>query len=65
MRIDISHFVLESPCNTDDQIVDYCFDCPKGCDILASTVVKFYVDGVTVRSGEADGKMRKVLGEFA
>ena len=54
MRVDITHFVFESPANSNDQVVDNGLDGAKGCDILAGAMVEFNVNHGFRGSGEAD-----------
>ena len=61
MCIDIAHLVLETLGHADDEVVDESLDGPERSDILAGTVVEFNVDGVGIRSGEADGEMGKIF----
>ena len=65
MCVDVSHLVLESFRNADNQIVDDGFDCAESGDIFAGTMVEFDIDDVFAREGEADGKMRHVLDQLA
>ena len=39
MCVDISHFIFKAPRDADDEVVDDGFDCAKGSDTLAGTVV--------------------------
>lgn len=39
MRIDVSHFVFESPRNTNDQVVDDGLDGPEGGHVFASAMM--------------------------
>lgn len=61
MCVDVSHLVLESLCDTDDQVVDESSDCSEGSDVLAGTVVKLDIDDILLWEGEVDCQMRKVL----
>lgn len=64
MRVNVSHLVLETPRDPNDQVVYEALDGSKGCDILARAVVKFNIDGGCIWSGEADGKMGKILDQL-
>jgi hypothetical protein len=46
MGVDITHLVLESLCNANDQVVDESADCAESSDILAGSVVKLDVDDI-------------------
>jgi hypothetical protein len=65
MCIDISHLVLESLCNTNDQVVDQGSDCAEGSDVLASTVVQLDINDILLWVGEVDSQMIEVLCELA
>ena len=58
MGVDISHLVLETLANSNDQIVDDSFDCTERRHVLAGAVVEFDVDDRFRGFREADGKMR-------
>jgi hypothetical protein len=61
MGVDVSHLVLESLGDTDDQVVDESADCSEGSNILARAVVKLDGDDVFLRVLEINSQMRKVL----
>jgi hypothetical protein len=65
MCVDISHFVLVTLCDADDEVVDDGLDSAKGSDILAAAVVDLDGDDVFLGEGEADGEVGEVLCEFA
>jgi len=65
MGVDVAHLVLESLCDTDDQIVDESADGAKRGDVLAAAVVDLDADDALLGHGEVDGKMAQVLGELA
>jgi hypothetical protein len=65
MCVDESHLVLESFCDTDDQVVDESADCSKSGNVLSRTVVQFDVDYILLGLGEVNGQMVEVLCEFA
>lgn len=65
MCVDVSHLVLETLGDTNDQVVDESADCPEGSDILAGTVVKLDVDDILLWVREVDGQMVEVLSELA
>lgn len=46
MRIDISHFVLETPRNANDQIVDESLDGPESSHILARAMMQLDIDNL-------------------
>ena len=58
MGVNISHLVLESLRDPYDQIVDNRLDSAQRRDIFTGSVVKLNIDGIFVRLGEADSKMR-------
>lgn len=61
MCVDVAHLVFEPSCDPDDQVIDDCLDRPEGCNIFASAMVEFDVDGVFIWLREADGKVGKVF----
>ena len=65
MCVDVSHFVLVTLCDTDDEVVDDGLDSAKGSDIPAAAVVDLDGDDVFLREGETDSEVREVLCEFA
>ena len=65
MGVDVSHFVLETTCDTNDEVVDDCLDSPKGCDVFAGAVVQFDVHNILCWVGEADSQMSHILDQFA
>lgn len=65
MSVDVTHLVLETPCNADYEIVDEGLDSAESGNIFASAVVKFDVHNVLGGVREADGQMRHVLDQFA
>lgn len=65
MGIDVSHLVLVSFGDTDDQVVDERSDRSQSSHIFPGTVVQLDVDDVLGRVGEGDGQMSKVLDQFA
>lgn len=44
MCINVSHFVLESPCDANDQVVDESLDGPESSHVLACTMMQLDVD---------------------
>lgn len=44
MGVDVSHLILETPCNANDQVIDDGFDRPKGSDVLAGTMMQLDID---------------------
>ena|ERR1700761_3815497 len=69
MGIDISHFVLVSLCDADDQVVDnrsYGAECR---DVLPRAMVDLYLDHLLAlcvfREGETNGNVGEVFCEFA
>jgi hypothetical protein len=54
MGVDVSHFVLESSCDTDDQIIDESLDRPKSSHVLACAMMKFDIHDILRGMGEAD-----------
>lgn len=65
MGVDVSHLVLESFRDTNDQVVDESADSSEGGDVLSGTVVQFDVYHIFLGVGEADCQMAKVLRELA
>lgn len=69
MGIDVSHLVLVSLGDTDNQILDERLHGSQGSDILSRAVVNFDLNDLLVLStlgnGEGDRDVRKILGEFA
>ena len=65
MCVDVSHLVLESLGDTDNQVVDESTDGSEGSDVLAGTVVQLDVDNILLWVGEVDGQVVKVLRELA
>lgn len=57
MGVDVSHLVLETASNANDQIVDNGFDGPKCSDVLAGTMMQLDIDKVLRRMGEAHREM--------
>jgi len=57
MCVDVSHLVLESLGNTNDQVVDQGSDCAESSDVFAGTVVKLDVNDIFLRVREVDGQM--------
>lgn len=54
MGVDVSHLVLESSRDTNDQIIDESLDSPESSHVLACAMVKFDVDDILRGMGEAD-----------
>lgn len=65
MCVDVSHLVLVTLGDTDDQVVDERADSSEGGDILSGTVVQFDVDDLLLWVREVDGQMLEVLYELA
>jgi len=65
MCVHISHLVLETLGNTNDQVVDESSDCAEGGDVLAGTVVQLDVDNILLGVREVDCQVVEVLGELA
>lgn len=65
MCVDVSHLVLESLGDTDDQVVDERSDCAEGGDVLSGTVVQFDLDDILLGMREVDRQVVEVLGELA
>lgn len=65
MGVDVSHLVLESLGNTDNEVVDQSADSSECGDILAGAVMKLDVDDILLWVGEVDREMVQVLGEFS
>jgi len=65
MGIDITHLVLETLRDTDDQVVDEGPDCSKRSDVLPCTVVQFDIDNILFGVGEVYCQMVEVLCKFA
>lgn len=65
MCVHISHLVLETLGDTDNQVVDECADCAEGSDVLAGAVVQLDVDDILLGVREVDCEMVQVLGELA
>lgn len=54
MRIDVSHFVLESSRDADDQVVDEGLDGAESGHVLACAMMELDVDDLFRGVGEAD-----------
>jgi hypothetical protein len=65
MCVDISHLVLETLRDTDDQVVDERSDCAEGGDVLSGTVVQLDLDDILLGMREVDCQVVEVLGELA
>ena len=65
MGVDVSHLVLETLGDTNDQVVDESADCSEGSHVLSGTVVQFDVDDIFLGVREVDCQMAEVLGELA
>lgn len=46
MCIDISHFVLETPSNANDQVIDESLDGPKSSHVLARAMMQLDIDNL-------------------
>lgn len=57
MGVDVTHLVLETFGNSDDQIVDEGSDCAEGSDILAYAMMEFDHDLILALLCETDGEM--------
>jgi hypothetical protein len=65
MGIDVSHLVLETLRDADNQVIDQCSDCAESSDVLAGAVVELDVDDILLGVREVDCEMAKVLAELA
>lgn len=65
MGVDISHLILETLRNADNQVVYDAFDSPECSNILAGTMMQFDTDEVFRRMGEANREMGQVLRKLA
>jgi hypothetical protein len=65
MGVDVSHLVLETLGDTNDQVVDEGSDSSEGSDILADTVVDLDGDLVLLGAGEVDGQVAEILDQLA
>ena len=65
MRIDISHFVLETPRYANDQIVDESLDGPKSSHVLARAMMQLDIDNLFWGMWKTDWKMGQVFDKFA
>lgn len=65
MCVDVSHLILESLGDANNQVVDEGSDCAEGSDVLSGTVVQFDVDDIGLGVREIDGQVVEVLGELA
>lgn len=65
MGVDVSHLVLETPSNANNQVVDDGFHGSKCSDVLARTMMQLDIDKVLRRMGEAHREMGHVLDKFA
>lgn len=65
MGIDVSHLVLESLGDANDQVVDEGSDGSEGSNILSGTVVQLDVDDVLLGVGEADCQVAEILLQLA
>lgn len=54
MGVDISHFIFEAPCDSNDQIVNDSLDCSKCSNIFSCSMMQFDVDYVLRRVREAN-----------
>ena len=64
MCVDVSHLVLETLGDANDQVVDESSDCAEGGDVLPGTVVQFDVDDILLWVREVDCQMVQVLREL-
>lgn len=65
MCVDVSHLVLVTLGDTNDQVVDKSADCSESGDILSSTVMQFDVDDLLLWVREVDCEMVEVLDKLA
>jgi hypothetical protein len=65
MSVDISHLVLVTLCDADDEVVDDGLDSAESSDIFAAAMVDLDRDNVFLGEREADGKVRKIFCQFA
>jgi len=65
MCVDVSHLVLETLGNTNDQVVNESSDSTESGNVLSGTVVQFDLDDILLWVGEVDCQMAEVLGELA
>lgn len=65
MCVDVSHLVLETFGDANDQVVDEGSDCAEGSDVLSGTVVQLDVDDILLWVGEVDCQVVEVLRELA
>ncbi len=65
MGVDVSHLILETLRDTDNQVVDQRSDCAESGDILASAMVELNINHVLLGVGEVDCEMAEVFAELA
>lgn len=65
MCVDVSHLVLVTLGDTNDQVVDESADRSESGDVLSGTVVQFDVDDLLLWVREVDSEMLKVLHKLA
>lgn len=65
VSVDVTHLVLETLGDTDDQIVDDGADGTEGSDTLTGTVVHLNGDDILLGAAESDGNVGEVLDELA
>ena len=65
VSVDVTHLVLETLGDTDDQIVDDGADGTEGSDTLTGTVVHLNGDDILLGAAEGDGNVGEVLDELA
>jgi hypothetical protein len=65
MGVDVSHLVLKSLRDANDQVADQGSHCAESSDILACAMVKLNVYDVLLGAGEVDCEMAEVFAELA
>ena len=65
MGVDVSHLVLITLCDADDEVSDDGLDSAESSDIFAAAVVDLDRDNIFLGKGEADGKVGEVFCQFA
>jgi hypothetical protein len=65
MGVDVSHLVLVSLGDTDDEVLDERLDGAESSDILAVSVVELDLNNIRLWFGESDVDVLEVLGELS
>ena len=65
MGVDVSHLVLITLCDADDEVSDDGLDSAESSDVFAAAVVDLDRDNIFLGEGEADGKVGEIFCQFA